>query len=139
MAVVEVDTERFDEVRQAVSIGLSRYNDRFLPRERDRFPFALSVRDDAGAVVGGLIGELRLNWLYVDLLWIDESQRGTGTGRRLIELAETEARKFGADHIHLWTWDFQAPEFYRAMGFSEFGRMDNHPAGVTTFMFVKAI
>jgi len=138
VAAVEVDTGRFDEVRQAVASGLTRYNDRFLPIQRDRQPFALSVRDDSGAVVGGLIGELRLDYLYVDLLWIDESQRGTGVGKRLIDLAETEARKFGATHMHLSTWSFQAPDFYKAMGFTEFGRLKDHPAGFDNIYLVKA-
>lgn len=138
MAVVRVDTERFDEVRQAVASGLTRYNDRFLPVKRDRHPFALSVRDDAGVVVGGLIGELRMDYLSVDLLWIDEGQRGTGVGRQLIELAEVEARKFGATHMHLSTWSFQAPDFYKAMGFTEFGRLREHPAGFDNIYLVKA-
>ena len=137
MAHVQVDTSRFDEVRQAVASGLTRYNDRFLPVQRDRHPFALSVRDDAGAVVGGLIGELRMDYLYVDLLWIDESQRGTGVGKRLIDLAEAEARKFGATHMHLSTWSFQAPDFYKANGFEEFGRIKDHPAGHDNIYLVK--
>ena len=138
MSAVTVDTTRYNEVKAAVSAGLSRYNDRFLPVPRDRFPLALSVRDEAGVVVGGLIGELRMDYLHVDLLWIDESQRGTGVGKRLLDMAEAEARKFGATHMHLSTWSFQAPDFYRAMGFTEFGRIKDHPAGFDNHYFVKA-
>lgn len=135
MAEIRVDTDRFDEVREAVGAGLGRYNDRFLPKERERYPLALSVRDDTGAITGGLIGELRLDWLYVDLLWIDDSQRGTGVGRALIDLAKAEARKFGATHIHLWTWSFQAPDFYAALGFEECGRLKDHPKGHDSIFF----
>ncbi|MCZ8184318.1 MAG: GNAT family N-acetyltransferase [Beijerinckiaceae bacterium] len=138
MAAIGVDTQNYDEVRQAVSAGLTRYNDRFLPKDRERYPLALSVRDENGKIVGGLIGELRLDYLYIDLLWIDESQRGEGAGKRLIDLAEAEARLFGATHMHLSTWSFQAPDFYRAMGFREFGRMTDHPAGFDSIFFVKA-
>jgi len=138
MAAIGVDTQRYDEVRQSVAAGLSRYNDRFLPIERERHPLAISVRDDSGAVVGGLIGELRMDYLYVDLLWLDESQRGKGMGKRLLDAAEAEARQFGATHMHLSTWSFQAPDFYRAMGFVEFGRLADHPAGFDNVYFVKA-
>ncbi|MFY8112760.1 MAG: GNAT family N-acetyltransferase [Rhabdaerophilum sp.] len=138
MAAIGVDPQCYDEIRQAVSAGLTRYNDRFLPLDRERHPLALSVRDESGAIVGGLIGELRMDYLHVDLLWIDESQRGQGAGKRLIDLAEAEARRFGATHMHLSTWSFQAPEFYRAMGFVEFGRMKDHPAGHDSIFFVKA-
>jgi GNAT superfamily N-acetyltransferase len=136
---VALDTARYDEVRAAVAAGLTRFNDRFLPVQRDRHPLALSVRNAAGAIVGGLIGELRMDYLHVDLLWIDESQRGTGTGKALLEMAEAEARKFGATHMHLSTWSFQAPDFYRAMGFTEFGRLKDHPAGFDNHYFVKAL
>jgi GNAT superfamily N-acetyltransferase len=137
MGTLSVDTGRFDEVKQAVATGLSRYNDRFLPVQRDRRPLALSVRDDSGAVVGGLIGELRMDYLHVDLLWIDESQRGQGTGKALLDLAEAEARRFGASHMHLSTWSFQAPDFYKANGFVEFGRIKDHPAGHDNIYLVK--
>ncbi|MCZ8185130.1 MAG: GNAT family N-acetyltransferase [Beijerinckiaceae bacterium] len=138
MAAIGVDTQNYDEVRQTVSAGLTRYNDHFLPKHRDRHKLALSVRDESGAIVGGLIGELRMDYLHIELLWIDESQRGHGVGQRLIDLAEIEARRFGATHMHLSTWSFQAPDFYRAMGFREFGRMTDHPAGFDSIFFVKA-
>lgn len=139
MARLQADTDRFDEVRAAVAAGLTRYNDQFLPKERDRFPFALSVRDEDDMVVGGLIGERRMDWLYVDLLWVDETQRGKGFGKQLLAEAERAARAFGLTHVHLWTWQFQAPEFYRAQGYVECGRLDNHPAGIASYNFVKAI
>lgn len=139
MPAIAVETERFDEIKAAVSAGLTLYNDRFLPKSRDRFPLALSVRDDGGEIVGGLIGELRLEWLFVDLLWIDDSQRGQGIGKQLIDLAEREARAFGASHIHLWTWSFQAPDFYLAMGFQEVGRLKDHPRGHDSIEFMKIL
>ncbi len=139
MATLQADTDRFDEVKAAVAAGLTRYNDRFLPKERDRFPFALSVRDENGTIVGGLIGERRMDWLYIDLLWVDETQRGKGFGKALLAEAEKAARGFGLTHLHLSTWQFQAPDFYRAQGFVEFGRLANHPAGIVNYFFVKAI
>lgn len=139
MTSVSVETDRFDEVREVVAAGLNRYNDRFLPKERERYPLALSIRDGNGQIVGGLIGELRLDWLYVDLLWIDEGQRGRGAGRKLLDLAEAEARAFGASHIHLWTWSFQAPDFYTTMGYREVGRLTDHPRGFDSINFLKAL
>jgi GNAT superfamily N-acetyltransferase len=139
MAVVSIDTDRLDEVRAVVGAGLSAHNDRFLPNPRERTPLALSVRDDAGKIVGGLIGEFRLDWLYVDWLWVDDSQRGRGHGAALMALAEQEARAAGKTHIVLWTWSFQAPEFYRALGYEECGRLVDHPKGHDEFYFMKRL
>lgn len=139
MAGITRESERFGEVREAVAAGLSRYNDRFLPKDRERYPYALAVRDEAGAIVGGLVGERRMDWLHVDLLWVDESQRHRGWGSKLLAAAESDARALGLTHIHLSTWAFQAPDFYRRQGFSEFGRLPNHPAGYDNFYFVKVL
>jgi GNAT superfamily N-acetyltransferase len=137
MAVARLDTARIDEVKSAVGTGLTAHNDRFLPNSRERTPFAVSVRDDAGTVVGGLVGEFRLDWLYVDWLWVSDKERGRGHGRALLAQAEQEARKAGKTHIFLWTWSFQAPEFYRSLGYVECGRITDHPKGHDNIQFVK--
>jgi GNAT superfamily N-acetyltransferase len=139
VAVVGIDTGRIDEVKAAVGAGLSAYNDRFLPSPRERTPLALSVRDDAGKVVGGLIGEFRLDWLYVDWLWVDDSRRGKGHGAALMALAEQEARKAGKTHVFLTTWSFQAPDFYKSQGYAECGRIADHPRGHDGIQFVKRL
>jgi GNAT superfamily N-acetyltransferase len=128
-----------DAVLDAVRTGLTAHNDRFLPKERGATPITLSARDAAGEVVGGLVGEIELDWLYIDRLWVDERARGGGAGRLLVALAEDEARRRGLSHVHLWTWSFQAPEFYRSLGYEEFGRLDNHPRGHAVHMFVKRL
>jgi GNAT superfamily N-acetyltransferase len=139
MASITIDTARMEEVKAVVGAGLSAHNDRFLPSPRERQPLALSVRDDAGEVVGGLIGEFRLDWLYVDWLWVDDNERGKGYGAALMALAEGETRKAGKTHIFLWTWSFQAPEFYQALGYVECGRIMDHPKGHDNIQFVKRL
>jgi GNAT superfamily N-acetyltransferase len=139
MAVVGIDTDRFDEVKAAVGAGLSAYNNQFLPKERKPRSFAVSVRDGEGNVVGGLTGEFRMDWLYVDWLWVAESQRGQGYGAELMALAEREARGARASHIFLWTWSFQAPAFYLALGYVECGRITDHPKGHDNLQFVKRL
>jgi GNAT superfamily N-acetyltransferase len=136
---VQVETDDRETVRAAVSDGLTVYNDGFLPRQREREALVLSARDDDGRIVGGLVGEFRMDWLYVDLLWVDPSQRGKGYGEKLMALAEDSARAAGKTHVHLWTWSFQAPDFYRRLGYVEFGRLIDHPKGHDTFMFSKTL
>jgi len=139
MAEIRQDTAHFDEVRDAVGAGLSRYNDQFLPKDRKPVPYAVSVRDESDRIVGGLVGECRMDWLYVDLLWLDDSMRGQGLGGRLLDAAEAHARAQYLTHIYLWTWQFQAPDFYRAQGYVEAGRLQNHPAEIDSIYFVKVL
>lgn len=129
----------FAATREAVLRGLSAHNEaRVGPRRTE--PLALSLRNEAGTVVGGLIGELKWEWLYVDLLWIDEAHRGAGHGEALLAMAEQAARDHGARGVYLATMSIQAPGFYPRMGYREFGRMEDYPvAGQRIHHFVKAL
>ncbi|CAN7481227.1 GNAT family N-acetyltransferase [Bosea sp. LjRoot90] len=129
----------FAATREVVLRGLAAHNEsRVGPRNAQ--PLALSLRDEAGTMVGGLVGELKWQWLYVDLFWIDEGHRGAGHGEALLAMAEQAARDFGARGVYLGTMSIQAPDFYPRMGYRECGRMDDYPvAGQTFHHFMKAL
>lgn len=138
MATLQRETD-VAATREAVIAGLSAYNAaRVGPR--NGVPLALSLRDEAGGIVGGLIGELKWQWLHVDLLWIDESQRGAGHGEGLMALAEATARDYGARGVYLSTMSIQAPEFYPRLGYKPCGVMEDYPvAGQRLHHFTKAL
>lgn len=138
MVAIAVEPSQ-DETRAAVLRGLSAHN-QAKAGPRNSKPVTLSLRDDSGEIVGGLVGELKWEWLYVDLLWIDERHRGAGLGEGLMAHAEQEAREHGAKGIYLATMSIQAPEFYPRLGYRECGRMENYPvAGQTLHHFTKAL
>ncbi|MCI9880682.1 GNAT family N-acetyltransferase [Methylobacterium goesingense] len=97
---------------------------------------ALTVRDAAGAIVGGLWGRTGYGMLFVELLALGPA-RDRGLGRRLMQDAEAEARRRGLSGIWLDTWTFQAPGFYERLGFSECGRITDYPPGHDRIFYVK--
>ncbi len=99
----------------------------------------LSARDGSGRIVGGLTGDLYWNALYVELLWLSEGARKSGLGRRLMQEAERRARRAGKDLIYLSTYTFQAPGFYRKLGFRSVGRIRDYPRGESRFFLVKKL
>jgi GNAT superfamily N-acetyltransferase len=102
--------------------------------------FALLVRDEhSNEVIGGLYGRILYRWLFVELLAVPEQCRGEGLGSRLMHMAEEHARKKDCIGIWLDTFSFQAPEFYRKHGFSEFAQLDDFPPGHTRFFFQKRL
>jgi GNAT superfamily N-acetyltransferase len=80
-------------------------------------------------IVAGLVGITHWNWLSIRYLWVAEPLRRQGLGRKLIRMAEREARVRGCDHVHLDTYSFQALPFYERLGYSVFGRLEDFPPG----------
>lgn len=85
---------------------------------------AVFVRDDAGQIVAGLTGGSWAGYLEIHNLWVAEHLRGTGFGKRLLFADEHAARARGCTQVLLDTHDFQAPEFYKKLGYSVFGVFD---------------
>jgi GNAT superfamily N-acetyltransferase len=102
-----------------------------------RVCFALQGPDDE--IVGGVIGVIYWDWFCIDLMYLKEAYRNQGYGHRLLTLAEEEARNLGAKHVHLDTFSFQAPNFYKKHGYKVFGELDEFPAGHQRYYMTKEL
>ena len=99
--------------------------------------FGFLLKDEAGTIIGGLTGYALYEWMFVQYLSVAESARGTGLGQALVERAESWGREQGLGGMWLETFDFQAPDFYRKLGFVEFGAIEDHPTGSRRIFFHK--
>ena len=102
-----------------------------------RLCFALHAPDQE--IVGGVLGEIYWEWLYIDLLWVIDELRGLGYGHRLLTLAEEEARGRGAKNAYLDTFSFQAPDFYKQHGYQVFGELKDFPPGHQRYYYKKQL
>ncbi|OWK37482.1 Acetyltransferase [Fimbriiglobus ruber] len=102
-------------------------------------PLAFALREEAGSIVGGLIGEINWGWLRIEILAVAEEFRGDGWGRRLVEEAERTAVATGCHGAWVDTFSFQAPEFYRRLGYHVFGELPDYPAGQTRYFLAKRL
>ncbi len=112
--------------REFIDERLGDYNAPFLSDHRYDY-FGLFVRDDAGAIRAGLVGNLYAGWLFINLLWVDAGLRRHGIGSALIAEAERRAIAFGCHSAHVDTFSFQGPDFYPRFGYEIFGSLDYPP------------
>lgn len=144
-----IETEVDKERRAALGERLEAANARRSPamaalrgsRADDEVPLQVWALDErSGELIAGLDGFTWGHWLHVGLLWVADAYRGAGLGSGLLKRAETTAREErGCACARLETWDFQAPEFYRRLGYEVVGRVDDYPPGVTEFILTKRL
>ena len=95
----------------------------------------LFLKDDAGQIYGGIIGEICWNWMEIQYLFVDAAYRGAGYGKKLLAEAEKLAREKRCDFMKLDTLSFQALDFYKKQGFEVYGVIEN--AGRHTHYYLK--
>lgn len=94
----------------------------------DRQEIAFFIRDENGTVVGGVKGSYgNYGWLWIDLLWVSDELRGQGYGSKLMSQIENEAKQNGCTNAYLNSFSFQAPEFYKKIGYTVFAELENFP------------
>jgi N-acetylglutamate synthase-like GNAT family acetyltransferase len=88
-------------------------------------------------VVGGLIGKIFFNWLDAEVVWVEKPLRHLGVGRAVFEETERQARNLSLTGIYLWTQSWQAPDFYRKLGYRQFAEFEDFPPGHRRLGFRK--
>lgn len=84
------------------------------------------IRDTENTIIGGIRGTLNNSgWLYIIAIWVDAEYRKKGYGTLLMQSMEKEARANGGTNSYLNTISFQAPEFYKRLGYEVFATLDN--------------
>lgn len=133
-----IEANPSDEVVRAIRDGLDNFN----LQHAKGYGFqtlTIILRDDEGTIKGGLLGVTAWDWCHIDILWLDESVRGERYGSQLIQLAEQEALARACIGIFVDTMSFQAPEFYKKHGYTQWGQLDDFPVGHQRLFFQKRL
>lgn len=122
-----------EEDNDGIHKRLREHNARYM---RDTGDFSFHIKEDGktiGGIVAGGLGDL----LEVEFLYVDEACRGRGIGRRLLAHVEVLARQRGLKRVLLNTYSFQAPAFYKKLGYTEVLKLDPAFDGFTQSYFLK--
>lgn len=106
-------------------------------REERKFGFYAYVSND---IIGGAYGFIDDGyWTWLDLLFVDEKYRNIDVATNLMKKVEIFAIENKCIGIRTDTWSFQAKGFYEKMGFTVYGKLENHPPHATDYLLKKVL
>ena len=90
--------------------------------------FHFVAEDEDGKVIGVITGRAYYNEVHIGDLIVGKDYRRAGVGSKLVAAVEDAYKGKGYEKIALTTFGFQAPEFYKKLGYEvEFIREDKDP------------
>ena len=105
----------------------------------DKTPVGIYYENDRGRKLAGITGNIFGNWLFIDFLFVDESLRGQGIGKKLIAYIEENAKENGCKYSFVSTNGFQAPGFYPKLGYINVFSLEEFPRDGKRFYFTKKL
>jgi GNAT superfamily N-acetyltransferase len=135
LAVTDAPT---DAEFAAVTDGLNAFNERQHGPSNFRMLMVI-VRDPAGTIVGGIYAMTHWGWLYIQRLWVAESERGQRLAGRMLAAAEDEARARGCHGAWIDTFNPTALQVYQRAGYARFGELPDFPRGHTRTFLSKQL
>ena len=136
--LLKVETEPALEDVRFLEDRLDDYNVEHTGRDDGQW-LAVFSREEKDQIVAGLHGWTWSVWLKINSLWVSAEERRRGRGRQMLLIAEAEARKRGCSRATLYTYSFQAPDFYRRHGYSIVATIEGLPEGHRQYTLVKEI
>lgn len=112
----------------AIEERLNGGNRRLVGCDDDR-NLIFALRDENGSAVGVAAGHSWAGIAELELMWVEETCRGLGHGRKLLDAFLSEAAARGARRVWVTTHDFQAPGLYEKAGFERMAEFIGWPEG----------
>ena len=126
-----VETRLVDE-------GLGSFNDQAAPLH-EVLPLSCFARTATNQVVGGAIGRTWGRCCELQQLWVDPAHRRQGIATRLVRAFDSRAQARGCHLFYLETFNFQAPELYRALGYEVRYEHTVYPHGIVRYLMVRTV
>ena len=124
---MQIRLENIESQKSQVIGDLIRSYNRSKREAAESEPLNLYVEDDSGELMAGLVAETFGNWLEIEYLFVKEDLRGQGIGSKLLQQAESEAKKRNCRSVFVNTYQFQAPAFYQKRGYKEVFTLKDYP------------
>ncbi len=105
----------------------------------DEREFAIFARDDEGRPLAGISGLVWGGNCALQAMWVDESLRGRGLARALMEAAEREAERRGCTLVTFHAYDLTTRGLYEHLGYETIAVLEGCPPGSATRWYRKTL
>jgi GNAT superfamily N-acetyltransferase len=122
----------------AIEERLYHYNRQAIGRHDGR-GLAFVIRDDAGRTIAVAAGYSWASTAEIKQMWVDETHRGLGYARKLLDAFIAEAASRGVGRIWVASYDFQAPGMYEKAGFERVAEFAGWPEGHSNVVLCKVL
>ncbi len=134
MKIVELTEEQAEDIENK----LDEYDEKYIGKKMEgQIRIGMEENGEIFAGLSACMTAYRI--LYVSTVFVEESYRGKGYGKKLILEMEKRAKIMGADTIRLDTFNWQGREFYEALGYELVGSYANEEDGYSEYFFLKRI
>ena len=137
-----IQVKRVDEINDSIGEFINREFTVFGQEsgvELNYDEFCFVAEDDAGQLLGVITGRAYYNEVHIGDLIVGKECRRDGVGSKLVAAVEDAYAGKGYEKIALTTFGFQAPEFYKKLGYElEFVREDKDPR-LSNYFYIKRI
>lgn len=135
---ISITADPSPEVLETIGGRLTAFNEADVG-PADRKALAVVVRGADSGITGGISGYTAWGWLYVQWLWVAESERGRGLAGKMLAAAEAEARARGCHGAYIDTFSPVALKTYQRAGYTPFGALEDFPKGRTRTFLQKRL
>jgi N-acetylglutamate synthase-like GNAT family acetyltransferase len=139
--IAEITWDVTDEPNPAAAIvdaGLDAFNRHAADFTTIR-RLACFARLPRGDVIGGAVGRYWNQACELQQIWVHTDHRRSTVGTRLVRTFEEAARRRGCTLVYLDTFSFQAPDFYRKLGYAVACELPGFPDGSSKFIMTRSL
>ena len=117
---------------------LGRFNEHAAPLH-EVSPLACFARTPSGDVIAGAVGRTWGACCELQQLWVKEEHRRSGVATALMRSFESAAMERGCRVVYLETFSFQAPTFYRGLGYEIKLEISGFSEGVAKYTMLREL
>ena len=103
----------------------------------DTINLILKTKDDK--VVGGIMCNMFMYSLYIDVLWVDEKFPEVMAMVQNLLQSRKIAKEKGCILVDTCTFSYQSPDFYVKCGYEIYGILEGYPEGIKKYHLKKVL